>query len=167
MFNLSCAVAVGVALWDLSLLAVAAGAVTVAVVGAAIADHRLMKRLEAEEIPTVVLDEESLKRHKLHERLQADQVASEFVGADVLMETAKGEVLGFQMQADGSYRLTAKHGADGVAEFAGTNEEVEQKLKQQYAYMKVKKEVEQRGYSVVEEEVLEDNSIRVLVRRWG
>ena len=166
---MSCAVAVGVVLWDISMIAVATGAVAVTVVSAAVAakrEHDLLRKLAAEEIPTVVLDEESLKQHKLHERLEAANVAQEFEGADVIMETQKGEIIGFKQQEDGSYKLAAKYGVEGVQEWGGTNEQIEERLKQQYAYVKVKKEVAKRGYAVVEEEILEDNSIRVLVRRW-
>lgn len=182
---MSTAVAVGTAVMDIGMMGTAVGATCVLVVGAAAVtgavvaglamrqalDERqldnLLQRMSEEEISTTVLDREGFRKHKIHERLAQAKVASQFEGADVIMETAKGEILGFTQGVDGAYTLSAKYGADGISEWTGTNEEIQQKLTQQYAYMKVKKEVEKRGYAVVEEEILEDNSIRVHVRRWG
>lgn len=182
---MSCAVGVGVAVVDLGLMGTALGAVTVVVVGgvaltaatvAAAKIHeaheqhkmdQLLSRMAEEEITTAVMNREAFRNHIINQRLKQANVASQFEGSDVIMETEKGEVLGFKMMEDGTYTLNAKYGTDGIAEWRGSNEEIEQRLRQQYAYMKVKKEVEKRGYAVVEEEILEDNSIRVHVRRWG
>jgi hypothetical protein len=40
-------------------------------------------------------------------------------------------------------------------------------LNQRYAYRKVLSEVRKRGFSVAEDETLEDNSIRLVVRKWS
>ncbi len=185
---MSCAVGVGVAVTDVATVGTALSATGVIIVGAVVAAgvtgaviagvaaHQaleqkkldgLLKRMAQEEISTVVLDREGLKQHKVHERLSAANVAEEFEHSDVIMETAKGEIIGFAQQDDGSYTLNAKYGADGVEEWTGSNEQIEQRIKQQYAYVKVKQEAEKRGYTVVEEEILEDNTIRVHVRGWG
>ena len=181
---MSTAVGVGTVVADVGVMGTAVSATAVILIGAAVTGaviaglaarqaleerqlDNLLQRMSEEEIATTVLDREGFRRHKIHERLAQAKVASQFEGSDVIMETAKGEILGFALQDDGGYKLNAKFGADGTSEWTGTNEEIQQKITQQYAYMKVKKEVEKRGYSVVEEEILEDNSIRVHVRRWG
>jgi hypothetical protein len=40
-------------------------------------------------------------------------------------------------------------------------------LNQRYAYHKVLAEVRKRGFSVAEDETLEDHSIRLVVRKWS
>lgn len=164
-------VSVGVVAKDLAALGIAAGATIVIVVGTGVAlgvsaaaletyrERKLMEDLAAAEIPSVILDREALIRHKLHQRLQQAGVADQFASADVLMETHSGQVFGLNRTDEGGYAVTAKWGGPAHTDPSAN-------LAQQYSYVKIKKEFQARGYSVVQEEVLEDRSIRVIVRRW-
>jgi len=73
---------------------------------------------------------------------------------------------------DGYLTFGLRAGEEGVYEMVGDDMQMRsiqsrlQQIQQRYAYHKVLAEVEQAGFNLVEEQVGEDNVIRLTVRRW-
>ena len=76
---------------------------------------------------------------------------------DLAVVTSKGEV-GFAKTNDGSYEL--------VGDDMYIPQGFVDKLTQRYARHKVLKQASQAGFTVTEEKVQRDNSIRLVVRKW-
>mgnify|MGYP001087331258 CR=1 FL=1 len=72
-------------------------------------------------------------------------------------QTVDGRPVEIQRDEQGGYTV-----APGVL-----TEEQQAQVKQQYALGKVTKEATDKGYAVAEQEVLPDQSIRVVLRKWG
>lgn len=87
---------------------------------------------------------------------------------DFVVKPSQGYAIGFRRQADGNYVIVADWWGVSVDQstFRSQMAEIEQAIRQRYAYEKVKKEVESRGMGIVEEEKLEDQTIRLVVRQW-
>jgi hypothetical protein len=87
---------------------------------------------------------------------------------DFVVKPGQGYSIGFRRQADGTYAIVADWWGVRVDQQAFRNQigEIDRAIRQRYAYEKVKKEVEARGMGIVEEEKLEDQTIRLVVRQW-
>jgi hypothetical protein len=73
--------------------------------------------------------------------------------------------VGVVQNADGTYTLVADWW--GVETTTGvTQEEFVAKLNQRYQYQNVMEACEAKGYTVQEEEVEEDGTVKLYVRRW-
>ena len=84
-------------------------------------------------------------------------------GADApvqLLVHAPSGPLGFRKGVDGSYEMVC----DDM--YLPRQQEWLKKLTQQYAYRKIVKDAEAAGYQLVQEEVGEDRTIRLVVRKW-
>jgi hypothetical protein len=139
---------------------VAAGAVVASAAFEMVQAKKIADDLATEAISSVILNRQALSKHKLMQRLERAGVAQAFADADVIMETKAETVIGFRSDGDGGYQVSAKWG--GPAHLDETA-----RLTQQYARIKVKREFEARGYQVIAEEELPDQTIRVVVRQWG
>ena len=74
--------------------------------------------------------------------------------------------IGVVKNAEGNYEFVADWW--GVETTKGiTEEEFQDQLKRRYAYHNVKMACEEKGYSVEEEENLEDGTVNLVVRKWG
>lgn len=74
--------------------------------------------------------------------------------------------IGFRQAADGTYEAVADWW--GVKTYDGVSQQdFMRRVTQRYAYHKVVGEASRHGYSVVEEQSQEDQSIRLVVRRWA
>ena len=68
--------------------------------------------------------------------------------------------IGFRQTSSGSYELI---GDDMILNRQG---EFINRLMQQYAYRKILKDAKAAGYNLVQEEMSEDNTIKLIVRKW-
>ncbi|HWP49798.1 MAG TPA: DUF1257 domain-containing protein [Candidatus Limnocylindrales bacterium] len=68
--------------------------------------------------------------------------------------------VGFRINDQGQYEMV---GDEEVLKKQGNFLD---RLTQRYAYNKVVKEAKKAGFSFIKEEVMEDNSIRVVIRKW-
>ena len=121
--------------------------------------------------------------HVAQEALQEENV--EETEENVELELAESEVLAEQLATDqtlvltkGSVKITVERDARGRCKVCAsgtghTKAELEQmaqqfteKLTQCFIYDKVVKELKTKSFQVVNEEVMEDESIRIHVRRW-
>jgi len=85
------------------------------------------------------------------------QVSPKDLDGVVVGDTVDGRPIQLQQDAEGGLTV-----APGLL----TPEE-EGAIKQQYALEKVTQEATEKGYSVVEQEVMPDQSIRLVLRKWG
>ena len=121
--------------------------------------------------------------HVAQEALQEENVQE--TEENVELELAESEVLAEQLATDqtlvltkGSVKITVERDARGRCKVCAsgmghTKAELEQmaqqfteKLTQCFIYDKVVKELKTKSFQVVNEEVMEDESIRIHVRRW-
>jgi len=86
--------------------------------------------------------------------------------ADMVINTKSLYDIGMRLKLDGTYEFIADWW--GVESHAGfTQEEFTQKVLQKYSYNKVISEEKARGFDVVEEEQAEDQTLKVVVRKWA
>jgi len=88
--------------------------------------------------------------------LRDSPLAPQLEQADILVEREDGQLVGLKQDQTWEYKV-----------MPGSAAQDEGHLKQQYAAIKVKQEAQQKGYNVVEEQVMPDQSIRLVLRRWA
>jgi hypothetical protein len=84
-------------------------------------------------------------------------------GADApvhILAHASFGTLGFRKAQDGRYDVV---GDDMIL---GHRQDLLNHLTQQYAYRKIVSDAQQAGYNLVQEEVEEDRTIKLVVRKW-
>jgi hypothetical protein len=113
-----------------------------------------------------VLLEEALRQ--MHQSFQVgERVAIRgFQGdtehGEVVIDTGSGYDIGFQRQPDGTYQLCADWwGVQGNTPLR--EESFAQELNRTYAYLAVKRQVQEQGLLIEEERVLDDGEIEILV----
>jgi Protein of unknown function (DUF1257) len=86
--------------------------------------------------------------------------------ADLVVDLGGPYNIGFRKAGQGTYEVVADWWGvemrSGISQTKFVNE-----LNQRYAYHKVITEVRRRGFSVAEDETLQDNTIRLVVRKWS
>jgi hypothetical protein len=86
--------------------------------------------------------------------------------ADVVVETGTPYNIGLRKTTQGVYEIVADWW--GVETRTGIVQgKFLKELNQRYAYNKVLTEVRKQGFSVAEDEVTADNTIRLVVRKWA
>ena len=85
---------------------------------------------------------------------------------DLVTTDENGRKIGFQKTAKGDYRI--------IADCAGLNSEQLKKqnnfikqIRQRYSYNKVLEELKKQGYIISEEEKVQNNTIRLVARKWS
>ncbi|MBU1024330.1 DUF1257 domain-containing protein [bacterium] len=91
--------------------------------------------------------------------------ASRFQQCDVVFATKGGVEVGLVFQEGGAFNLVCDEAkleqVEGLSPI-----ELKNQLSQKYTHKKVYDELTKHGFSIVEEEVLEDNTVKIKVRRW-
>jgi len=77
-----------------------------------------------------------------------------------------GVTVTFSRNARGKAALCVSGTGRSDAELRAMGEELSQRVVQQYVYQRIKEEVESRQFAVLEEEVDENQAIRLKVRHW-
>ena len=99
--------------------------------------------------------------------IERSEVVTDQLGRDQHMTvTRNGVTVTFSRDARGRASLHVTGTGQGQEELRALGEEMSQHVVQQYVYQKLMNEMRTRGFNVVEEEVNEDRSIRLKVRRW-
>ncbi|MBS2021143.1 MAG: DUF1257 domain-containing protein, partial [Deltaproteobacteria bacterium] len=87
------------------------------------------------------------------------------LGAEVKSKASKSYDIGLQLTEEGTYKLVADWW--GIEEETNeTAEKIQQKVIQCYAKHKVKAEVEKQGFTLDEETVDADGTIKIGVSKW-
>lgn len=85
---------------------------------------------------------------------------------DVAIKDPNGRLIGLEKTKEGAYQFIAD--SQGL-----TKEQLKQqqsfinKIKQKYAYNKVISELKKQGYVISQEEKVENNTIRLVARKWS
>jgi hypothetical protein len=87
------------------------------------------------------------------------------LNAEARIKGSKSYDIGLQLTEEGTYKLVADWW--GIEEETNqTQEQVTQKIVARYAYHKVKNEVAKQGFSLDEESVEADGTIKIGVSKW-
>lgn len=139
-------------------------AITVAVAGAASALGFTIKQAA----------EEALKQGQPGEAEQSveveladSQVLAQGLATDQKVVLTKGPVqIVVQRDARGRCKVCASGKGQSKAQLKQAAEEFTQKLTQCFIYDKVMKQLKSKSFQVVNEQIMQDESIRIHVRRW-
>lgn len=85
---------------------------------------------------------------------------------DLVVKDENGKDIGFKKEKNGEYNI--------IADTSGLNssqlkrqEEFIKKIRQKYAYKKVITELKNQGYVIAEEQKVQNNTIRLVARKWS
>ncbi len=133
-----------------------------AIVGAAAALGLLVKQQVKEELKQQQGVEESVEVEVANSEVVAQNMAMDkeivLVKGDIELRVSKDE--------RGRCKVCAKGKGHTKAELKAMAEQFTQKLTQCFVYNRVATELKNKGFQMVNEEVMEDQSIRINVRRW-
>jgi hypothetical protein len=133
-----------------------------AVVGAASALGLVVKENVKEEIKQQQAVEQSVEIELANSEVLAQNLAS---GKEVVL--TKGDIeIRVGRDERGRCTVCAKGKGRTKAELKQIAEEFSQKMTQCFVYNRVATELKSKGFQMVNEEVMEDQSIRINVRRW-
>jgi ABC-type transporter MlaC component len=137
--------------------------ITAAVAGAASAMGLLVK----ESISQAVEEKQSNVERNVEVELSDSKVLMESMATDQEIVLTKGDIeLRVKRDERGRCSVCAKGTGHSEAEMKQIAEEFTGKLTQCFVYDKVMRELKNKEFQVVNEEVMEDESIRIHVRRW-
>jgi ABC-type transporter MlaC component len=137
--------------------------ITAAVAGAAAA----MGMTVSESVRESINEKEKVEAKTVEVELEHSEVVAKNLSADKEMVVNKGDIeLRIKRDQKGRCTVCAKGKGHSDAEFKAVAKEFGEKLTQVYIYNKVMTELKNKNFQVVNEEVSEDQSIRINVRRW-
>jgi hypothetical protein len=137
--------------------------ITAAVVGAASA----MGLVARESIKETLEESQRDAERNVEVELSDSKVLAESMATDQEIVLTKGTIeLRVKRDERGRCSVCAKGIGHSEAELKQIAEEFTQKLTQCFVYDKVVRELKKKEFQVVNEEVMEDESIRIHVRRW-
>jgi translation initiation factor 1 (eIF-1/SUI1) len=138
-------------------------AIAAAVAGAASAMGLLVK----ESIKDAVKESQSDAEQSIEVEISDSKVLAESMTTDQEIALTKGSIeLRVKRDERGRCVVCAKGIGHSEAELKQIAEQFTQKLTQCFVYDKVMRELKTKDFQVVNEEVMEDESIRIHVRRW-
>lgn len=137
--------------------------ITAAVAGAASA----MGLVVSESVKEAVKQNQGTTEQSIEVELSESEVLAESMATDQQIVLTKGNVeLTVKRDERGRCSVCAKGAGHSEAELKQIAEEFTQKLTQCFVYDRVMAELKNKEFQVVNEEVAEDESIRIHVRRW-
>ena len=138
-------------------------AITAAVAGAAAA----MGLMVSESVKESVKESQSDTEQSVELELSDSKVLAESMATDQEIVLTKGTIeLRVKRDERGRCSVCAKGTGHSEIELKKIAEEFTQKLTQCFVYDKVMRELKSKDFQVVNEEISEDESIRIHVRRW-
>lgn len=139
-------------------------AIAVAAAGAASALGFTMKQTAEE---AVKRDEQAAAQENVELELAESQVLAQGLATDQKIVLTKGSTqITVERDARGRCRVCASGKGQSKAELKQAAEEFTQKLTQCFIYDKVMRQLKGKSFQVVDEQVMQDESIRIHVRRW-
>lgn len=137
-------------------------AITSAVLAAAAAlGYTVKKTAETEKVPIEVVFKEVELTVKNTEAIGEGLRAEE-----ALTFEKEGIILKFRKTSKGKCNVCVSSKGFSNEELTRKGNEFAQKVVQQYVYNKVVSELKGKGFALVNDEVQEDKSIKIMVRRW-
>ena len=139
-------------------------AITAAVAGAAAALGCVVKESVREQVQQ---QEAAAVEQSVEVELAESEVLTQNMVTDKEIVLTKGKVeLRVRRDERGRCTVCAKGIGHSKAELKQMAEEFTQKMTQCFVYNRVASELKNKGFQVVNEEVMKDESIRIHVRRW-
>jgi ABC-type transporter MlaC component len=139
-------------------------AITAAVAGAATALGFVMNKTVQETLAGVQTEEGV---ENVEVELAESEVLAQSLATNQQIVLNKGSIkIVVERDARGRCKVCASGKGHSKAELKRVAEEFTQKLTQCFVYNKVMKELKGKNFQVVNEEVTQDQSIRINVRRW-
>jgi len=128
---------------------------TVGAMGYSVVDSKELKRKDSKVKTCVEVD------------VKNSNVISEFIKDKQTINVEKDNVLvSFQKGADNRCKITVMGEGKTDAELKAIGEEMAKAVTQKYVYNKIMSELKQKDFSIVEEKIEEDNTIRINARRY-
>ena len=81
--------------------------------------------------------------------------------------TKEGATVAFKKDVNGHCAISVSGTGKSRQELYAIGSELSQKIVQSYVHSRVVEELKKKGFELAEEEVTEDRTIRLTVRRWG
>jgi ABC-type transporter MlaC component len=139
-------------------------AITAAVAGAATALGFVMQRT-VQEVMAGVQTEEGVQNVEVE--LAESEVLAQSLTTNQQVVLNKGSIkIVVERDARGRCKVCASGKGHSKVELKQVAEEFTQKLTQCFVYNKVMKELKGKNFQIINEEVTQDQSIRINVRRW-
>jgi len=85
---------------------------------------------------------------------------------DLLIKDKNGKDIGFEKTKKGDYKIIADTSSLTGAQLKEQQRFIN-KIKQKYAYNRIMDVLKQQGYVIAEEEKVQNNTIRLVARKWG
>lgn len=120
----------------------------------------LKKTLNELEMQYSILEELKNEEKKLFVMETAEGTVEK---VNILVTGADGIRMGLQKQENGQYRVITSASSPSQLK---VQRKMAGRIKQRYAYNRIKEELSSKGYSVVEEKKDGDNTIKLVARRW-
>jgi hypothetical protein len=140
-------------------------AITAAVAGAATALGLAMKESVKEEVKNAV--KQANVEQQVEVALSDSEVLAQSMALDKEIVLTKGNVeLRVRRDERGRCTVCAKGKGHSKEELKQMAEQFTQKMTQCFVYNRVATEIKSKGFQVVNEEVMDDEAIRINVRRW-
>lgn len=137
-------------------------AITIAAAGAAAALGFTVKKTAQETMQQVQETEQTVEIE-----LPDSEVLAQSLATEQKMVMTKGSVrITVQRDARGQCKVCASGKGHGRVELEQMAHQFTEKLTQCFIYDKVVRELKNKNFQVVNEEVMQDESIRIHVRRW-
>ena len=139
--------------------------ITAAIAGAATALGLAVKESVKEEVKNAV--QQANVEQQVEIALADSEVLAQSMATDKEIVLTKGNVeLRVRRNERGRCSVCAKGKGHSKAELKQMAEEFTQKMTQCYVYNRVATELKNKNFQVVNEEVMDDQAIRINVRRW-
>ena len=141
--------------------------ITAAIAGAATALGLAVKESVKEEVKQAVQQEAANVEQQVEIALAESEVLAQSMATDKEIVLTKGNVeLRVRRDERGRCTVCAKGKGHSKAELKQMAEQFTQKMTQCFVYNRVATELKNKGFQTVNEEVMDDEAIRINVRRW-
>lgn len=120
----------------------------------------LKKTLDELRIQYSILEELGKEERKLFEM---EDENGNIEQVDIVITGPYGSKMGFQKQKGKGYRIISSASGGQIQ----MQKDIADRIKSRYAYNRVKEELAQQGYSIVEEKNIGNKTVKILARRWG
>ncbi len=120
----------------------------------------IRKTLDELKLQYSMLEEIGKEREKL---FTMEDSEGRIENVNMLITDSFGLKMGLQKQKNGQYRvITSASSHQQLLQ----QKKIANRIKQRYAYNRIKEELQSKGYSIVEEKKADDNTIRLVARHW-
>lgn len=142
-------------------------AITAAVAGAAVAMGFVVKDAAKEAVEVAAKAEAQAQQRSVEVGLDESQVLAQSVATGEEIVLKKGTIeLRVRRDERGRCAVCAKGIGHTDAELRAIAQQFSERMTQCFVYNKVMTEMKAKGFQVVNEEVMDDESVRIHVRRW-